>query len=124
MNTKKHITKNLISLVFLLLIGGVIVNSTFFLHAHKNNSGKIVFHAHPFDKGTEKQDPLSKHNHSKLDLDYYSSLDYFSLEIETIDFEFRTSFELELLSKPCTYISSYFYLGNTNRGPPQTISIV
>lgn len=110
--------------LFLLLIGGVIVNSTFFLHAHKNESGKIVFHAHPFDKGTEKEDPLSKHQHTKFDLDYYSALNYFSIDIPNINLEFRVSFEQEILSKPCTYISSYFYLGITNRGPPRSISIV
>jgi hypothetical protein len=63
-----HIKKGVIASLFLLIIGGLIVNSTFFLHAHKNDSGKIVFHAHPFDKGAEKEDPLAHHEHSKMDL--------------------------------------------------------
>lgn len=114
-----HIRKAIIASIFLLIIGGIVVNSTFFLHAHKNESGKIVFHAHPFDKGAEQDDPLAEHKHKRLDLDLFSSIGYFVFLIENIDFSFKIEYVLELLGKPCTSNSSYFYLGNTSRGSPQ-----
>jgi len=113
-----YIRKGVIVSLFLLILGGIIVNSTFFLHAHKNESGKIIFHAHPFDKGAEKEDPLAKHHHSKIDLDFLSSFEYYTIFEVTISFDISIDFELELLSRPCFIASSNVYFLFTTRGPP------
>lgn len=76
-----YIKKAIISTLFLLLLGGIIFNSTFFLHTHRTACGKLIVHAHPFNKGAEKESPLNQHRHNKIDLQVISSLQYF------IDFE-------------------------------------
>jgi len=95
------------------------VNSTFFLHAHRNESGKVVFHAHPFDKGAEKDDPLAQHQHRKIDLDYINSFEYYLISAIHIDFNIDRDLALELLSKPCLIPNSTFFYRYTTRGPPQ-----
>lgn len=115
---KLYITKSLIATLFLLIMGGIMVNSSFFLHAHKNESGKVVFHAHPFDKGAEKEDPLAKHSHSKIDLDYLSSLDHYALFETELHFEYNPNVELELLSKSSIVVNSTVHSLFTTRGPP------
>lgn len=97
------------------------INSTFFLHAHKNESGKIVFHAHPFAKGAEKDNPLAKHSHNKIDLDYLNSLAHYVLFENSISFDFNTDFELELLSKLCNASNSNVYSLFSIRGSPHSI---
>jgi hypothetical protein len=116
-----YIRKGINTSLFLLIMGGIIVNSTFFLHAHKNESGKIVFHAHPFDKGAEKEDPLAQHSHRKIDLDYLNSLNHFTVFENVINLEYNPDVELELLSKPCLISNSDVYSLFTARGPPQSI---
>ncbi len=103
-------------------MGGIIVNSSFFLHAHKNESGKIVFHAHPFDKGAEKEDPLAKHTHSKIDLDYLSFLDYYTTFEYILKLDFYPDIEVELLSGPYLISNLTIYSLFSTRGPPQFIA--
>lgn len=122
MKEKKLHIKRIITALFLLIMGGIMVNSSFFLHAHKNESGKIVFHAHPFDKGAEKEDPLAKHSHNKIDLDYLSSLDHYTVFENTINLEYNADIELVLLSKSWLIASSNIYYLFTTRGPPQLLS--
>ena len=121
---KSHIRKGIITSIFLLLIGGIIVNSTFFLHAHKNDSGKVVFHAHPFDKGAEQEDPLAQHSHNKIDLDYLSSFEYYTISQDYINLDFYIDFELELQSKPCIFSNSIIYNLFSTRGPPAESTLV
>jgi hypothetical protein len=119
---KRYIEQSIITALFLLIMGGIMVNSSFFLHAHKNESGKVVFHAHPFDKGAEKEDPLAKHSHNKIDLDYLSSLDHYTIFENIIHLEYNADVELVLQSKSCFNINSNIYSLFTTRGPPQPLS--
>ncbi len=114
----KHIRKGIITSLFLLIMGGIIVNSTFFLHAHKTESEKIIFHAHPFDKGAEKDDPLAKHRHNRIDLDYLSSFEQYTTFENFINLRFNADVELELLSKPCIFSNSINLGLRKTRGPP------
>ncbi|MCB2194886.1 MAG: hypothetical protein KQH79_03450 [Bacteroidetes bacterium] len=116
---KLYIKQSTITALFLLIMGGIMVNSSFFLHAHKNESGKVVFHAHPFDKGAEKEDPLAKHSHSRIDLDYLSSLGHYTLFETEINLEYNPNIELELLTKPNVATNSNVYSLFSTRGPPE-----
>ncbi len=119
-----NIKKSVLASLFLLIIGGLIVNSTFFLHSHKNDNGKIVFHAHPFDQGTETENPLSQHEHNKIDLDHLSSFDFYTFSQDLVNLDFNIKFELKVLSKPCFVSNSCDYSLNTTRGPPQESTLV
>ena len=76
-NKKLNIAKKSINFLLLLIIGGIILNSTFFLHSHRTSCGKVIIHAHPFNKHAESKDASSQHEHNKVDLQVISSLDYF-----------------------------------------------
>jgi hypothetical protein len=49
------------------MIAGMIINHSFYIHTHKTEEGRIVVHAHPYQKGGE---PASEpvHQHSSLEL--------------------------------------------------------
>lgn len=72
-----HIKNGILASVFIVLLVGIIFNSTFFLHTHRTACGKIIVHAHPFNKGAEKENPISQHTHNKIDLQVISSIHYF-----------------------------------------------
>ena len=113
-----NIRKRIITSLFFLLIGGIVFNSTFYLHTHRTACGDVVVHAHPFDKGAEKENPISQHEHNKIDLQVISSIDYYTFSQDYINLDFNIEFELEILSKPCFISNSKIYLSYTNRGPP------
>ena len=119
-----HIKKGIVSAMFLLLLGGIIFNSTFFLHTHRTACGKLIVHAHPFNKGAEKEDPLSQHSHNKIDLQVISSIDYFIFSHLTIDIDYKPVFESEILNKPCFHIDSNESLLLKTRGPPSSNFII
>ena len=93
-------------------------NSTFFLHTHRTACGKLIIHAHPFNKGAEKENPSSQHKHNKIDLQVISSLHYF------IDFGKITELE-EYLIELCaitipTSKGIVYHISSSiqKRGPP------
>jgi len=68
----KLITFGIAGLFSLLMI-----NNTVFLHAHKLNDGRVVYHAHPFSHSENQQNPGENHQHSNgqiLVLDQLSQL--------------------------------------------------
>lgn len=117
-NKKLNIIKKLISFLLLLVIGGIVFNSTFFLHTHRTACGKLIVHAHPFDKKAEKNKPFSQHEHNKIDLQIISSLDYFENVDYSVVVKYNPILETEFLSKSCLHSNTLFYFSYTNRGPP------
>jgi len=123
-NQRISIKKKIIVSLFFVIIGGIIFNSTFFLHTHRNACGKVIVHAHPFNKEAEKENPLSQHSHNKIDLQVISSLQYF------IDFDLVTEIKhyfikIDVIAVPSTngivcHISSLIQ----KRGPPSTTTFV
>ena len=103
-------------------MGGIIFNSTFFLHSHRTACGKVIVHAHPFNKGAEKDNPISQHKHNKIDLDYISSINYFVISKGAINLDFITQYKIEVLSKPCLISISKTHSSYVTRGPPVVIS--
>ncbi len=114
LNTKRRI----IAFLFFILIGGIVFNSTFYLHTHKTACGKLIVHAHPFNKNAEGEDPSSQHKHNKIDLQVISSIDYFTLSQTLINLDYKPVFETEVLVNLCLYSNSKIYSSYTNRGPP------
>lgn len=118
MRSRINIKKKIIVSLFLIVIGGIIFNSTFFLHSHRTACGKIIVHAHPFNKNAEKGNPISQHQHSKIDLQVFGSLHYFFNNISIIKIEHFAVIYSQVLSKPCLYYNSVNYSLYTTRGPP------
>lgn len=114
LNTKRRI----IAFLFFILIGGIVFNSAFFLHTHKTACGKLIVHAHPFNKNAEKENPSSQHKHNKIDLQIISSIDYYIFSQNFINLDYKPVFETEFLVKPYLYSNSKTYSSYTNRGPP------
>ena len=105
--------------IFILLIGlitGYIFNSIFFLHSHEGLNGKIIQHAHPYEKHSDKSSPAHQH----------SSDEIVFIECSSILFEYTNDYVIEHFSYFITAISSYEYSFNPNlyytaenpRGPP------
>jgi len=116
---KLHIKKGIITALFLFIVGGLTLNSTFFLHAHKNESGKVVFHAHPFDKGAEKEDPLAKHQHRKIDLNYLASFEYYLIVDNSISLINNSELEVLISTGLDSIVYSNIYTSFSTRAPPQ-----
>lgn len=119
-----HIKKGLLTSLFLLLLGGIIFNSTFFLHTHKTACGKLVVHAHPFNKGAEKEDPATQHTHNKIDLQLISSIEYYLFPNQSIDIIYKPVLESEYLGKPSLIYNSTVYSLYSTRGPPTNSTFV
>ena len=65
--TFKNKIKKLIAGLLLVSIGMFIVNNVVFLHTHKLSNGKILVHAHPYNKSQDSA-PFKKHNHTSKEL--------------------------------------------------------
>lgn len=100
-----------------MLIGGIIFNSTFFLHAHRTACGNIVVHAHPFNKKAEKGFPFSKHQH-KIDLHLIGAIHYYTFTDNNIEISYKLILEREVLNRPYYFSNSYFDFSFNTRGPP------
>jgi hypothetical protein len=116
-NRNSHI-KAFITSIFLVIVGGIIFNSTFFIHSHRTVCGKVIIHAHPFNKHAEKESPKSQHEHNKVDLQAISSLNYF-LSCE-VSYNIKSNFilEKEILNEPVFSLSSRHQLLTLGRDPP------
>ena len=117
-NTKLNINKKLISFLFLLVLGGIIFNSTFFLHSHRTACGKLIVHAHPFNKHAESEDASSQHKHNKIDLQVISSLDYFFSCNISYNIKSNFIYKEEILNKPIFSLNSRHQLLTLGRDPP------
>lgn len=117
-----NIKKKIIISLFFIILGGIIFNSTYFLHTHRTACGKIIVHAHPFNKGAEKDNPISQHQHNKIELNQFNSIDYYIFSQIGISLNLFLDVELELFSKPYLNISSNVYFLYATRGSPVTIS--
>jgi hypothetical protein len=121
-NRYSYIKKGIVTSIFLIILGGIIFNSTFFLHSHRTACGSVIFHAHPYSNSTDSENSTSKHEHNKIELIQYSSIDYYTFSQVYIKLELRVGIELEILSKPCLNTNSNVYFFHTTRGPPAIIS--
>ncbi len=66
-------------MIWLSLIGLslLILNNSMFLHVHKLENGKIITHAHPFDKSEKSPEGAAKHKHTQQELFIFHILNSF-----------------------------------------------
>jgi len=115
---KKNIKLRLVSLLFISLVGGIVFNSAFFLHSHRTACGKIVVHAHPFNKSAENNNPFSKHQHNKIDLTALGALDFYFNNQLVIQISVYPEIETEIdFSNNHLLFSTLSFL-YPNRAPP------
>ena len=115
---KIHNIKNIYTLLFILITGGIIINSTLFLHTHRTVYGKVIFHAHPFNKSAENNNPLQKHQHNKIDLQLLSSIEYFFANQFDIFIQNNLTVERDLFNLQYIFVCSNYHNELTSRGPP------
>ena len=95
-------SKNLIHLLIVgllfLALFAVGYNACANLHVHKDDSGCIVVHCHPFDRSSEQNSPFQQHRHSKLEFLLYLVLSIieFILVVFFFEFYFKNSSRLKL----------------------------
>lgn len=65
LKTKKSIRKiiRLIAAVMLIIYAAQVFNNTFYIHTHFLSSGKVVTHAHPYNKAEDTK-PVNSHHHT------------------------------------------------------------
>ncbi|MFP4048218.1 MAG: hypothetical protein ACLFT4_10740, partial [Bacteroidales bacterium] len=103
----------------LFLIGSMtlmITNKVIFTHAHEKN-GKIIFHAHPYDKAGDTQ-PGENHHHSEIEFTLIGQLEllfpFFVMSAAIIVNSQSEQRNTEVQSQHSFYVLPSFY----GRGPP------
>lgn len=110
--------QKLIHLLVIFAIGFTILNNAIYLHTHILADGTKYVHAHPFNKSTESDAPVS-HNHTKIEfilLDHILLLVPFLVALFTLLLAIQRK---EYSSYQLAFVKStenhHFYL----RGPPR-----
>lgn len=62
-NVKYFITRSL-----LIIVGFLIFNNLFFLHWHNLENGKVIIHAHPYNKWAERNASETSHEHTQQEI--------------------------------------------------------
>lgn len=117
---KLNIRKGIISSLLLLIIGGIIFNSAFFLHTHKIADGTFIVHAHPFNKNAESGKSYPKHKHNKIDLQVFRSINHFIDTVSLIEITYKPVLETEFISEQFVLLYTIIVPLQPNRGPPFT----
>ena len=119
-NKISNIIKRFFALVFICISLAFILNQAFFLHSHIDANGKLVQHAHPYNKASENEKTGKQHSHNLYELMALKSLSLLFIVILSFSFVSyaRKVFEIRNTLKFChcnLYISTIFL-----RGPPTT----
>ncbi len=118
MKTKfKNITIKSVSYLLIVMMSIFVINNVLFIHAHKMDDGRIVVHAHPYDKSDDSQ-PYKSHHHTKTELLFFDNVKLHFL------FVFFLFVFLNLVNKSrflflfiTSFIQPYKFLF-TSRAPP------
>jgi heme/copper-type cytochrome/quinol oxidase subunit 4 len=65
---KRDSIKQKFAYIALLAICFMIFNNIFFMHWHHLENGKIIVHAHPYNKFAEKSETNPKHSHNSEEI--------------------------------------------------------
>ncbi len=108
-------------IVLLLSIYGLIlVNNSLFYHSHVTPDGKVISHAHPFNKQSDDK-PFKAHHHSKLELLLLFSDNYNTAELQTIVKVIPiTNFD-NYLAHNSTAVLSKIISYKSGRAPPRSL---
>ena len=110
---------NLSVIVLLLNVYGLIlVSNALFYHSHVTPDGRVISHAHPFNK-QDDSGPKKTHHHSKLELLLFFSDNYNLNEIQTETKALSTiHFDKNLVHSNVAIISKE-YSQDSSRAPPR-----
>ena len=73
-STVRNITIKFVTLLMIGIMGLFIANKAIFLHDHKLNDGRIIEHAHPYDKSNDSK-PFKSHHHSNAEFLFFQNLE-------------------------------------------------
>lgn len=108
-------------IVLLLSIYGLIlVNNSLFYHSHVTPDGKVISHAHPFNKQDDDK-PFKAHHHSKLELLLLFSDNYNTAELQTIVKVIPISNFNNYLAHNNTAVLSKRISHKSGRAPPRSL---
>lgn len=112
--------KQLVASLVIIAIGLLVVNNVVFLHAHKLTNGKIVVHAHPYNKGQDSA-PFKKHDHSSSEFILISHLQllFFAALLLTMSI-FQSEIAQGFFAPKHSYRSA-FRLCIKGRAPPYSL---
>lgn len=68
------VTKKYFAIVLVGVVGLLTLNNALFMHIHKLPNGQLVVHAHPFSNTTQSSNDQTSHQHSKVELLIFDSL--------------------------------------------------
>lgn len=107
----------LVAILFLQIYGLTLVSNVLYYHSHVTNGGKVISHAHPFNKQNDN-DPYKTHNHSKFELLLLFSDNYSPNDIQTeIKSPLPLAFDHNMACRNVPVMSKVFS-SNSGRAPP------
>ncbi len=71
-----NVTMKSVSYLLIVMMGIFIANNILFMHTHKMDDGRIVVHAHPYDKSDDSQ-PYKSHQHTTKELLFLDNVKLF-----------------------------------------------
>ena len=115
-------TKFLIVILIILALSWTSFNNFYFSHIHIDETGKVIVHAHPYQKEDNQNKSAPTHTHSKNEFTLlaliYNVLSFFTILIIGLFFllKFKTNLKsyISLQWKP----TDYFFKNILRRGPP------
>ena len=63
-----------VTIITLLSLCLLTINTISNGHIHKTLNGNFIFHAHPYSKTNQKDDPVNNHHHSSFEFVHYDSI--------------------------------------------------
>ncbi len=128
MISPSHKIKLLIVILIILSLSWTSVNLFYFTHFHIDETGRLIVHAHPYQKEDSRNNRGSTHKHSKNDFTclalIYSFLSFFAIFIILLFFQLklktRLRFDISLQRNPV----DYFFRNILRRGPPSMLQLI
>ena len=108
-----------VGLLFLALFA-VGYNACANLHVHKDDSGCIVVHCHPFDRSSGQDRPFQQHSHSKLEFLLYLVLSIieFILVVFLLELYFKNPSSRLKIQCPLNLKPNLLICPDSIRAPP------
>ena len=123
MNTLSAIRKT-VTWAHIVLYALLLANGVVFRHSHKLNGGRIISHAHPYERSNDS--PFQNHHHSEGELwllDLVSNGIYVGGECVTAKADGFIGYPVTPSEKrPEVYYHTFFTSAVSLRGPPVSIT--
>jgi len=119
LSQKKYQILRLSVIVLLLSVySSILVSNSFYYHSHITADGKVISHAHLFNKQSDDK-PFKAHHHSKLELLLLFSDNYNTAELQFIVKAISIINFDNYLAHSSTAVLSNTFSYKSGRAPPQ-----